>query len=103
MLSISIHIFIIVPCIVLTNTVIQSLTARVINKRICIALYCKMLRERKHIEEEDAALYPTTQRGSRRVRQLTLQKLLVGHLLKSVHDDLGHQAEEKTTLLTRVR
>ena len=61
----------------------------------------KLLREWKHIEEEDGVLYCTTQGGSRRVRQLILSKLLVGQVLKSVHDDLGHQVVEKTTLLTR--
>ena len=63
----------------------------------------KLLREWKYIQEEHGVLYRTVQQGNRKVKQLILPRSLVGKVLKSVHDDLGHQAVEKTTLLTRSR
>ena len=63
----------------------------------------KLLREWKHIEEDNGVLYRAIRLNGSQVKQLILPRSLVNQVLKSVHDDLGHQAVEKTTLLTRGR
>ena len=61
----------------------------------------KLLREWKHIEEDNGVLYRAIRLNGSQVKQLILPRSLVNQALKSVHDDLGHQAVKKTTLLTR--
>ena len=63
----------------------------------------KLLREWKHIKQENGVLYRVVQNNGEEVRQLILPGSLKDKVLRSVHDDLGHQAVEKTTALTRDR
>ena len=63
----------------------------------------RLLRERKRIKQENGALYRVVQKNGQEVRQLILPGSLKDKALRSVHDDLGHQAVEKTTILTRDR
>ena len=63
----------------------------------------KLLREWKCIKEEDGVLYRVVQINSQGARQLILPGSLKRNVLKSIHDDLGHQAVEKTAVLGRSR
>ena len=62
-----------------------------------------LLREWKRIKEEDGVLYRVVQINGQSARQLILPGSLKSNVLKSIHDDLGHQAAEKTTVLERSR
>ena len=63
----------------------------------------KLLREWKRIREEDGVLYRVVQINGQSARQLILPGSLKSNVLKSIHDDLGHQTAEKTTVLARSR
>ena len=63
----------------------------------------KLLREWKRIREEHGVLYRVVQINGQGARQLILPGSLKRNVLKSIHDDLGHQAVEKTTALARSR
>lgn len=63
----------------------------------------KLLREWKRVTEEDGVLHRVVQVNGQVLRQLILLDSMKSKVLSSVHDDLGHQAVEKTTLLTRSR
>ena len=63
----------------------------------------KLLREWKRIKEEDGILYRVVQINGQGAGQLILPGSLKNNVLKSIHDDLGHQAVEKTTVLARSR
>ena len=63
----------------------------------------RLLREWKRVKQEDGVLYRVVQVNGQEVRQLILPGSLKDKVLRSVHDDLGHQAVEKTTVLTRGR
>lgn len=63
----------------------------------------KLLREWKRIKEEDGVLYRVVQVNGRDTWQMLLPDSLKCKVLRSVHDDMGHQAVEKTTLLARSR
>ena len=63
----------------------------------------KLLREWKRKKEEDGVLYRVVQINGQAARQLILPGSLKSNVLKSIHDDLGHQAVEKTTVLARTR
>ena len=63
----------------------------------------RLLREWKRIKQENGVLYRVVQVNGQEVRQLILPGSLRDKVLRSVHDDLGHQGVEKTTLLTRGR
>jgi len=62
-----------------------------------------LLGEWKRITEEDGILYRVVQVNGQEIKQLILPGSLKSKVLSSVHDDLGHQAVEKTTVLTRSR
>ena len=64
---------------------------------------CRLLREWKRIKQENGVLYRVVQKNGQEVRQLILPGSLKDKVPRSVHDDLGHQAVEKTTVLTRDR
>ena len=59
----------------------------------------KLLREWKRIREEHGVLYRVVQVNGQGARQLILPGSLKSNVLRSIHDDLGHQAVEKTTAL----
>ena len=63
----------------------------------------KLLREWKRIREEHGVLYRVVQINGQSARQLILPGSLKRNVLKSIHDDLGHQAVEKTKALARSR
>ena len=60
----------------------------------------RLLREWKRVEQGNGVLYRVVQVNGQEVRQLILPGSLKDKVLRSVHDDLGHQAVEKTTSLT---
>ena len=64
---------------------------------------CRLLREWKRIKQENGVLCRVVQKNGQEVRQLILPGSLKDKVPRSVHDDLGHQAVEKTTALTRDR
>ena len=59
----------------------------------------RLLREWKRIKQENGVLYRVVQKNGQEVRQLILPGSLKDKVLRSVHDDLGHQA----AVLTRDR
>ena len=63
----------------------------------------RLLREWKRIKQENGVFHRVVQKNGQEVRQLILPGSLKDRVLRSVHDDLGHQAVEKTTVLTRDR
>ena len=63
----------------------------------------KLLREWKRITERDGVLYRGFQLNGQEIRQLILAGSLKSKVLSSVHDDLRHQAVEKTTVIVRIR
>ena len=63
----------------------------------------RLLGEWKRITEEDGILYRIVRVNGQEIKQLILPGSLKSKVLSSVHDDLGHQAVEKTTVLTRSR
>ena len=64
---------------------------------------CRLLREWKRIKQENGVLNRVVQKNGQEVRQPILSGSLKDKVRRSVHDDLGHQAVEKTTALTRDR
>ena len=63
----------------------------------------KLLRCWKKIKEEDGILYRTIHDHGEEIKQLILPSCLKCKVLKAVHDDVGHQATEKTLALARRR
>ena len=63
----------------------------------------KLLRCWKKIKEEDGVLYRTIHDHGEEIKQLILPSCLKCKVLKAVHDDVGHQATEKTLALARRR
>ena len=63
----------------------------------------KLPKEWWHISEEEGILYRVVQTNGQDVWQLILPGSLKSKGLRSVHDDLGHQAVEKNTLLVGSR
>ena len=61
----------------------------------------RLLREWKRVKQGNGVLYRVVQVNGQEVRQLILPGSLKDKVLRSVHDDLGHQAVEKTTSRTR--
>lgn len=55
------------------------------------------------INEDDGVLYRTIKETGKDVKQLLLPRCLRKQVLQAVHDDVGHQASEKTLDLTRRR
>lgn len=66
-----------------------------------LKLACRLLREWKHVKVEGGILYHIVQVNGQEIRQLILPGSLRDKVLRSVHDDLGHQAVEKTMALTK--
>ena len=63
----------------------------------------KLLRDWSRIIEEDKILYRVIRVLGQEVKQLILPDSLKDKVLASVHDELGHQAAERTTALVRNR
>lgn len=63
----------------------------------------RLLREWKCVKQKHGVLNRVFQVNGQEIRQLILSGSLKDKVLRSVHDDLGHQAVEKTTVLTQGR
>ena len=57
----------------------------------------KLLRQWRRIKQEGGVLYRVVQVNGQDIRQLILPGSLKDKVLRSVHDDLDHQAVEETT------
>ncbi|KAL9983151.1 hypothetical protein ACROYT_G005283 [Oculina patagonica] len=63
----------------------------------------RLQREWKCVKQKHGVLNRVFQVNGQEIRQLILSGSLKDKVLRSVHDDLGHQAVEKTTVLTQGR
>ncbi|KXJ15652.1 Retrovirus-related Pol polyprotein from transposon 297 [Exaiptasia diaphana] len=63
----------------------------------------RLLRDWKHLQENGGTLYRVISVKGHTVRQLLLPSSLRAQLLHSLHDELGHQAAERTLALARSR
>ena len=63
----------------------------------------KLLREWKRLVNVDGVLYRIVLINGNRVKQVLLPENLKSQVMDAVHDQMGHQAVEKTLALVRVR
>ena len=63
----------------------------------------KLLREWKKLSNVSGVLYRTVLMNGNQVKQVLLPENLKGQVMDAVHNQVGHQATEKTLVLARVR